>query len=272
MKPIPWKRKMLPFMKMKIGTSAICSCALVLAAFNAQAQITYSSGDSLSTWNGTPDYTSMNNANLADAQNAQGSPTITGSYGVIAETFTPTTSFTLGSFAILLDVTAITSPTYTINLYDLGAANTVSVSASSASYNPYTPSPAGITLDFSDTVTFAATSGGQVQGTFTLAAADQTLLAANEEYALEILIPSADGHNGVEWFRGASEDIDPGGQMMVSADAAGERDTLVTDGQTGGQRTGALALYAVTPVPEPSSLALIGAGIMALGTIRRFKK
>jgi len=255
-------------MKINKKTLKILCGAVALAVLGgvAQAQITFSSGGSLTAWNGTPTYVSLANSALSGASTGQGDATITGTYGLMAETFTPSSSFTLGSFNILLGVNNITAPTYTINLYDLGPAGTVSVSSSSASYNPYAASPASIALDFSDTVTFAATSGTEVQGTFTLPIADQVALNANEEYALEILSPTADGSAGVTWYRAST--ADPGGQMFSSGDGLnsagnGVRNTLAGNGQAGGApRTGALALYSES-VPEPGSLALLGLSSLA---------
>ena len=232
----------------------------------SQAQITFTSGGSLTAWNGSPTYTSLANSALGGATTGQGNPTITGSFGVLSETFTPTSSFTLASFNILIGVNNVTSPTYTINLYNLGPAGTVSVSASGASYNPSASSPATISLAFSDTVTFSGGSAGAVQGAFTLAGADQVALSANEQYALEILTPSADGNAGVTWFRGST--ADPGGQMFSGADGNGIRNTLVGNGQAGGApRTGALALYAA---PEPGAFVFLGlGGALSLLVIRR---
>jgi hypothetical protein len=241
----------------------------------ARAQVTFSSGGSLTAWNGTPSYVSIPNASLSGASTGQGDATITGTYGLLAETFTPSSAFQLGSVNLLMGVNNITSPTYTLNLYDLGPAGTVSVSGT-ASYNPYAASPASILLLFSDSVTFAATTAGEVQGTFTLPAADQSSLKANEEYAFELLTPTADGAAGVTWFRNGGSPADPGGQMFSSGDglnsaSAGVRNTLNTNGQAGGApRIGALALYSV--VPEPATAILMVAGIPGFAWVIRRRK
>jgi hypothetical protein len=241
-----------------VGLTTTLLCATV------QGQITFSSGGSLTAWNGSPVYTSIANSSLSGASTGQGDATITGTYGLMAETFTPSSGFTLGSFDILLGVNNITSSTYQIDLYDLGPAGSVSASSSTATYDPSTSSPSTLKLDFSDTVTFAGSSGGEVQGTFTLATQDQAALAANEEYALEIWTPSADGASGVTWYRNGGSPVDPGGQMFSSADAINNaRATLAGNGQAGGApRIGGLALYAVA-VPEPTTMTLAGLALVA---------
>ena len=246
--------------------AALCGgvAATMVLCGMAQAQITFTSGGSTTAWSGTPLYTSLANSALSGATTGQGDQTITGTYGLMAETFTPSSSFTLTSFDILLGVNGITSPTYQVNLYNLGPAGTVSVSSSAATYTP------GTSLFPDNTVTFSGTVGGPAQGTFTLDAADQVTLSAGEEYALEIWNPSADGSAGIVWYRAST--ADPGGQMFSGADATLARETLAAAGQAGGApRTGSLALYG-TPIPEPSSLALIGSGMALLGVMRRFKK
>ena len=255
---------------MKLHQWFVFAVTLSLCGIAQADPVIFSSGGSLTAWNGSPSYVSIPNASLSSASTGQGDATITGTYGLMAETFTPTSAFTLGSVNMLMGVNNITNPTYTINLYDLGPAGTVSASSSTASYNPYTPSPASIALVFSDTVTFAAATSGEVQGTFTLPAADQASLLANEEYAFEILTPTADGSAGVTWFRNGGSPADPGGQMFSSGDglnsaSAGARNTLAGNGQAGGApRIGALALYPVAAVPEPASLALLGLAAPAL--------
>ncbi len=228
-----------------------------LAVVNATAAVSYSSTASGSAWNGSPNYVSVANANFGTvtAGTPQGDPAITGANGVMAETFTPASSFKLGSFNLILSVG--TAATYGIHLYDLGPAGTVSVSSSSATYTPGADLFSGLSVSL-------ATSA-QVQGQFSLSGADQINLLANEEYALEIWTPAAAGQNGFIWYRNAI--ADPGGQMFSGGDNTLARNTLAGNGQAGGApRTAGLALYAV---PEPSVLGLLGLGLAALIARRR---
>lgn len=248
---------------MKTSLKLLGISGVILATGSlAQAQITYSTLGSVSTWAGTPVYTSTTPAN---ASTPQGGLAITGTSSVLSETFTTSSSFTLASFS-LLDQFQSAASAYTVNLYDLGAAGSVSVSGATATYGPGT-SDVG-TLLFSDSVS-VTTSSGEVQGVFSLAGADQVTLNASEEYALEILSPTADGQNGFVWYRGSV--ADPGGQMFAVANSANARVTIGAAGLAGGSpRTGSLALYA--PVPEPGTLALMGlGGVMSLFVARRRK-
>jgi hypothetical protein len=228
----------------------------------ARAGISYSSSANLTTWNGTPAYTSIPSASLSSAATAQSDPTITGNYGVMAEMFTPASAFTLASFNVLF---SINNPgSYQFHLYDLGPAGTVSSSSSSATYTPGSDLFSGLSLSLSS-------SGGEVQGQFSLSGADQVSLAANESYALEIWTPAANGSSGITWYRLPSNTpSDPGGQMFSAGSETGARNTLAGNGQAGGApRTASLALYAV---PEPSTLAMIGLALTtSVWVVRRRK-
>jgi hypothetical protein len=231
---------------MRIHIKTLATLSALALATSVQAQITFSSSSTLSSWLGSPVYTSLGTPSSAGT--AQGGYSSATTYGVLAETFTPTSSFDLGSFALPTTVNT-GGAGYEAALYDLGPAGTVSVSSSSASY------AAGLANLFSVNSVSSIPTSGEVQGIFTLPAADQVALTANVEYALEIWTPVADGANGFTWYRGST--ADPGGQMFSAADITDTRDTLAGNGQAGGApRTGALALYAVSEVPEPSTIAL----------------
>jgi hypothetical protein len=228
-----------------------------LAAMTAHAGVSYSSTATGTAWNGSPVYTSVPNSSFSTISGGTGQsdPAITGSFGVLAETFTPTSSFTLGSINTVLSINA--PGTYQLHLYDLGPANTVSVSSSTATYTPGTDLFSGLSLSLS--------TATEAQGTFSFTGGDQVSLQANEEYAFEIWTPSSVGQNGVLWFRASG--ADPGGQMFSGGDSAGPRNTLAGNGQAGGApRTAGIAIYAV---PEPSAFALGGLGIAALIAARR---
>lgn len=232
---------------------------MILAAFvlcETAGAISFSSTAVGTAWNGSPDYVSVPNSAFANMTVQQGAPTITGTYGGMAELFTPTNSFVLASLNLVMAVN--TPATYQFRLVEFPA-GTVAPNASTASF---TNGVVGTQLlDPSDQSLAMSSSGGQVQGTLTLAV--PVALVANRQYAFQIWIPSAAGSAGITWWRLPSNvPNDPGGQMFSSGDAAGAGifNTLAGNGQAGGApRTAGLALYAV---PEPSTLALAGLGLV----------
>jgi len=226
-----------------IKAATLCGALAVLGS-TAQAGISFSSGGSLTNWNGTPAYVSLTSGSgLASATIAQADPTNTAGIGVMSEVFTPTSSFSLASFNILCSVSI--ALTYQVHLYDLGPAGTVPVSTD-ASYAP------GVDL-FNGLKVTPPTNSGVVQASFTLSGADQVSLIANREYALEIWTPIRGRPAGIVWYRNGGSPADPGGQMFTATNSLAQRLTLDLNNQAGAAPCiAALALYAVPGTTDPA--------------------
>jgi hypothetical protein len=235
----------------------------------------------LANWSatpGTPIYTSI--ANPAAAATSQGNVgAATGAtFQAIAETFTPSTSFTLGAFAISASGGNAPS-TIQLHLFDvttkITSNNGTTTQGSGAVYSKAVAPALTDLFGNGAGLTFTNPAQGQGQLLFSLTNAatnDRVALTAGHIYALEFWTPS--GTAGFNWWRaGAAAATD--GEMMVATDAAGSgtgatavnanftsqdlRVTIASAGLAGGApRTASLALYSV---PEPGTLALIALGL-----------
>jgi len=243
-------------------TTFCCAGALLAAAtLTAKADLTFSTSGTTTSWLGTPDYASILSANLGTATVAQGNPALgTGSTGfVLSETFTPSSSFTLGSIGILGGVSAANT-TLSLHLYNVTG---VDKQASSAFYFPGTD-----LLGNGSGLSFTVASTGEAQYIFSFSngsTLDQVALTSGQTYALEIWTPQAVGQNNFQWYRAGV--VDTQGQMMGSGDPSGSvsRNTIAALGLAGGSpHTASVAVYGV---PEPTAMALLGIGAL-VGTFR----
>jgi hypothetical protein len=208
-------------------------------------------------------YTSVAAASATTTQ-GQPSPTSgTTAYTVLSETFTPTSAVTLGGFNIL--ETGTPGIPIGVHLYDVTASITPGTAGTQGTGATY---PAAQTDLFGGGagLSYNSFNGGTVQGLFQLtngATNDQVSLIAGETYALEFWTPTSGGTaQNFNWLRAGAVATD--GQMMGSHDNGLPRLTLFGLSLAGGSpRTASLALYSV-PVPEPSSIALIGSGLVAV--------
>lgn len=171
--------------------------------------------------------------------------------GVEGIVFLATSSFNLGA----IEFQGVGGPAnLSLSLYNLGT----SVSASNPRYtidgssvNLFTP---GLNVNIS-----AATDSFHV---LTFSGADQVSLTSGNWYAFELL--DNDPANAF-LVRRASTGLDS--FLSLGTGATGARNNVPA-----GDRDPVAAVYAAAPVPEPSSLALIGGGIGALFATRRFKR
>src|SRR5689334_3948412 len=181
-------------MKILRALTLIGGCGI---AISVQADLSFSTSPTVSSYLGTPFYTSLP---AASATVAQGNPTLANGAAnfVLSETFTPVSTVTLGGINIL---GGISNPNtgLTVHLYDVTG---VDKQGSSAFYNPGTDLFGG-----GSGLSFTVAPAGETQWIFSLSngsTSDQVTLTGGNTYALEIWTPAAVGQNSVQWYRGGA--------------------------------------------------------------------
>jgi hypothetical protein len=186
---------------------------------------------------------------------------------IFSQTFTPTTTFTLGAFSIYAAGGPVTGTS--VHLFQVtslpaglpggwattGGFNVLQNCNTNDMFNPGNTG-SGLTFNYGGVAT-------QNYLEFDLGAASHVTLTAGASYAFEIWAPSSTVANSLFWRRGADFYVNGN---IYGANAAGAG--YAADGTqlgvsmnnvAGGVRDGALALYAV---PEPSAMALLGLGTL----------
>lgn len=258
----------------KLGILLLSSSLLFLASFPALAQVSLSVDSATTTsstsFPGSPAL-GLNPPNSGNAINGGTTD------GII---FNPTTSFTLG--AIELNVKsggagADSIGTYNLFFYDLGTtpfsggtSSTIPIGGSASVYT-FNGSEANL-FDAGLNFTTTAADVGQFD-VLTFSGDDEVALNAGDYYVM-VFTEAAGTTETLDLERGSSTSANPNflTQAMTTSSSVYSPSDITLDNINSGQRDALGAIYAASPVPEPSAPALAGLTVAVFGTICRFKK
>jgi len=124
-------------------------------------------------------------------------------------------------------------------------------------------------LGASDSVTLPGVSSGKTQLEIDFSGADQITLQTGDTYAFGLLYTGGSTAN-LNFERSSGAQSDPNGDGFTATGLSATADNAAP--YSGSVRNEFIGVYATTPVPEPSTYAMLGGGLTLLGGLRRFKK
>jgi len=170
---------------------------------------------------------------------------------------------TLSAFSIIVNGASATGGTYQPFLFDIG---TSLFNTGASTFNPslQTDLLSGITLNIP-----GISSANFLE--FDLAGSDAVTLTVGHSYAFGLLNVTAVAGD-INFVRDSGTQADPNGAPFQIASGGLTGTSATVPGFGAGPRNLMIGVYTTTPVPEPSTFALLGGALALFGVIRRTRK